>query len=267
MINDFIPIAHQIKGHEDVHIYPCADLHLGAYECLESAFDAWLDRILADPNGYVVLAGDLMNNGTKTSVTNVFDERIRPREQKKILAEKLQPLKKNHRILCAVAGNHEQRSGKDADDDPMYDIMCKLDLEDLYRENIAFVKIQLGNKKTDGLKNPTYTLAITHGSGGGILTGAAVNRSERFAYTLDGVDALITGHSHKMFLTAPEKIRFDTHNNLIKMVPFACVGLSSWLSYGGYAVRKQFLPASNTPQIITLHGNRKAIKVESTIEY
>lgn len=267
MINDYIPIAHAIEGNADVHIYPCADVHLGAYECLEAQFDDWIQVILSDPRGYAILAGDLMNNTTRTSVSNVFDERIRPREQKRILAEKLAPLKEANRILCAVPGNHEQRSGKDADDDPIYDIMCKLDLEDLYRENVAYMKVHIGKFRTDGEKNPTYTFAVTHGAGGGALTGAAVNRNERFGYTLDGVDALVVGHNHKPFVTAPCKIKFDARNNQVKIAPFANVGLSSWLSYGGYAARKMLLPAGNVPQIITLHGDRKAIEVNTIIEY
>ena len=86
-----------------------------------------------------------------------------------ILMRMLKPLR--DRILCAVPGNHEGRSGKDADDCPIYDIMCKLDLEDFYRENIAFVKIGIGNPKGDGERNPTYALAIMHGAGGGIPPG------------------------------------------------------------------------------------------------
>jgi hypothetical protein len=72
----------------------------------------------------------------------------------------LEPLR--DRIICGVSGNHERRSVKDCDDDPAYDIMCKLDIEDKYRENIAFVKIQFGRQDANGQKNPTYKIAVTH---------------------------------------------------------------------------------------------------------
>ena len=86
----------------------------------------------------LLLAGDLMNNATKTSVSNVFEEVMRPSEAKRQLVTALTPLRE--RILCGLPGNHERRN-RDVDDDPMYDIMCKLDLEHLYRENMAFVKV------------------------------------------------------------------------------------------------------------------------------
>ena len=68
-----------------------------------------------------------MNNATKTSVSNVYAETMRPREQKRKLVEMLTPLR--DKILVATPGNHERRSIRDVDEDPMYDIMCKLDLE------------------------------------------------------------------------------------------------------------------------------------------
>ena len=105
-----------------------------------------MQKILQEKNSYICLMGDLMNNATRSSVSNVFDDIMRPREQKRYLANALAPL--SERILCAVSGNHEARSGKDADDSPMFDIMAKLDLEDLFRENAAFIKLGLGQGMT-----------------------------------------------------------------------------------------------------------------------
>jgi predicted phosphodiesterase len=234
-------------------------VHLGAAEHLEKDWENFVWQIKNSPNMYITLGGDLINNSTKNSVANVFTETMRPREQKRRMAEMLEPIK--DRILCAVTGNHESRSGKDADDDPTYDIMTKLDLEDIYRENMAFVKLQFGDKDGSGTKNPTYTLVVTHGAGGGILTGGAVNRNERFGYVVDGLDCLIVGHTHKPFVTQPSKIKIDTHNNKVSIKPFKVICSTSWLEYGGYAARKMLLPASHIPQIITLYGKRKEIKV------
>lgn len=208
---------------------------------------------------YLLLCGDLINNATRNSVSNIFEETMRPSQQKKLMAEMLMPLR--DRILCAVPGNHEARSGKDADDDPVYDIMAKLDLEDLYRENIAFLKIQIGNIDANGTRNPTYTFAVTHGSGGGILTGGSVNRAERFGMAIDGVDGIITGHTHKPFVSHPGKIKVDTNNNKVSVKPFHVITCSSWLNYAGYAARKNLLPSTHIPQKILLSGNSKDIKI------
>lgn len=226
---------------------------------MESAWREFRTAIQNEENSYIILCGDMINNSTRNSVSNVFDEVMRPREQKRLMMEMLMPLR--DKILCAVPGNHEGRSGRDADDDPMYDIMCKLDLEDLYRENMAFLKIQIGKLDANGTRNPTYTFAVTHGSGGGILTGGAVNRAERFGYAIDGADALIVGHTHKPFNTYPGKIKIDANNNRVSVKPFHVVNCSSWLDYGGYACRKMLLPSAHVAQKILLSGKSKDMKI------
>lgn len=224
--------------------------------------DKWIkfsEQILKEPNSYITIGGDMMNNGTRSSVGNIFEETMRPAVQKKWLARELEPLR--DKILCAVSGNHEARSRKDADDNPLYDVMCKLDIEDRFRENMCFVKIQCGNKNGNGLKNPTYTIGVTHGTGGGIYTGAAVNRNERFGYIIDGLDALIVGHVHKGAITKPQKVVIDKRNNKISFKDFVVISSTSWQQYGGYALNKMLMPASHDIQIMALYGREKKIEV------
>ena len=259
MQKDFDLLQYHFEGNNDIEIYPISDVHLGAAEHMEVEWDSFCSHLLEKPNAYVTLGGDLINNSTRNSVANVFEETMRPREQKKRMAEMLEPIKS--RILCAVTGNHERRSTKDADDDPTYDIMCKLDLEDIYRENIAFVKVQIGDIDGCGTRNPTYTLVVTHGAGGGMLTGGSVNRNERFGYVVDGMDCLIVGHTHKPFVTQPSKLLIDPRNNKVSIRPFKVVSSTSWLDYGGYAAQKMLIPSSHAPQVIRLCGNYKSIKV------
>lgn len=259
MLSDFEIITHHFPENRDILLFPISDVHLGASEHMEKEWAEFCRHIEELPNAYIILGGDLINNATRNSVSNVFEETMRPREQKKVIAEMLMPIR--DRVICSVTGNHERRSGKDADDDPTYDIMCKLDLEHLYRENMAFVKIQIGKKDGDGMKNPTYMLTVTHGAGGGMLTGGSVNRNERFGYVIDGMDCLIVGHTHKPFVTQPSKIKIDPYNNKVDIKPFKVVSSSSWLNYGGYAAQKMLLPSSHAPQTITLCGRKKDIKV------
>lgn len=263
MKEDFDIISHHFER-DNIRIYGIFDVHLGAAEYLERPFIEFRDGILKDPNAYVVIGGDLCNNATRSSVSNIFEETMRPREQKRLMTEILRPLVDEGRILCYVSGNHERRSGKDADDDMSYDICAKLDIEDLYRPNMAFVKLQFGKQRGDGARNPTYRLFVTHGAGGGLLTGGAVNRAERYSGIIDGVDLVMIGHTHKPFVTAPSKLVFDPYNNRVTVKPFRVVSMAPWLAYGGYAAQKMLLPSSTAadiPQIITLHGKRKKIEV------
>ena len=261
MLNDFTMIQHKFTENNDIHIIPISDVHLGAAEHMQKDWELFCQSVLETPNTFITLGGDLINNATRNSVSNIFKETMFPSTQKRKMAEMLKPLARDGRILCAVSGNHERRSQKDCDDEPMFDIMCKLDLEHLYRENMAFVKIQMGDVKANRVKNPTYLLVVTHGAGGGIATGGSVNRNERFGYAIDGADCLIVGHTHKPFVTQPSKIFVDTHNNKISFKPFKVVCSTAWLDFGGYAAQKMLLPSSHAPQIITLCGNKKEIKV------
>lgn len=258
-MHDFDMIIHKFPERPDLHLYFIADVHYGAKEHMVAEWEDFCGHLLDDLSAYVILGGDLINNATRTSVSNIFDETMRPREQKKVMCDMLRPLK--DRILCILPGNHEGRSGKDADDDPMYDIAAKLDLEDYYRENIAFVKIQMGSLNGNGGHNPTYVLVVTHGAGGGMLTGGVVNRNERFAYALDGADALLVAHSHRPLVTQPGKICIDAHNNQVKIRPFKTIVATSWLEWGGYAAKKMLLPTTHSKQLITLYGKRKEITV------
>jgi predicted phosphodiesterase len=265
MLNDFELITHQFSVQDDIKIYPIFDVHLGAAEHMERAWSQFCIDILNDPNAYIILGGDLVNNATKNSVSNVYEETMRPREQKRVITEMLTPLR--DRILCAVTGNHERRSMRDVDSDITYDIMCKLDLEHLYRTNMAFMKVQLGRQRSesgsrcDADNRPAYVFCVTHGSGGGMLTGGNVNRNERFGYVMDGVDCLITGHTHKPWVTQPAKIVVDTRNNKVTTRPFKVISATSWLNYGGYAAQKMLLPTSHVKQIVVLSGRGKDIKV------
>lgn len=265
MLNDFELITHKIETNDDIKIYPIFDVHLGAAEHMERAWSQFCVDILEDPNAYIILGGDLVNNATKTSVSNVYEEVMRPREQKRIITEMLTPLRE--RILCAVTGNHERRSMRDVDSDITYDIMCKLDLEHLYRTNMAFMKVNLGKQKNDngGWTNsdmrPVYVFCVTHGAGGGMLTGGNVNRNERLSYVMDGIDVFVAGHSHKPWVTQPSKIVVDARAGTVTTRPFKVVSATSWLSYGGYALQKGLLPTSHARQIVVLSGRGKDIKV------
>lgn len=259
MLNDFTLIQHKFQS--GITIYPVGDVHLGALEHCGVEWNTFCDMVRKDKNKKIILVGDLMNNATRCSVSNIFEETLRPREQKKRMVEYLEPIR-NH-ILCAVSGNHERRSGKDADNDPMYDIMSKLDLEDYYRQNAAFMKIQLGERSNAPNKgNGTYTFLVCHGAGGGFYTGAAVNRNERFGNVVEGLDCLIVGHTHKGTVTRPSKIVIDTYNNKVSMKHYTVVSSVSWLNYGGYAMQKMLLPSDVAkPQQILLDAKKKNIEV------
>lgn len=253
MMDDFEMIVH--KFNNPITIFPISDVHYGALEHRKKEWELFCRTIEETNNAYVILGGDLVNNSIRNSVANPFDEIVRPREQKKQMVEFLKPI--SDKIICAVSGNHEYRTEKDVDSDITYDIMAKLNIEDLYRSNVAFMKCSC--------IDCAYTFAVTHGTGGGIYTGATVNRNERFGNIIDGCDCLIVGHTHKGTVSKPSKIVIDAKNNVVNIKSYTVISCVSWLNYGGYASRKMLLPSETAnPQKLLLaggHHDKKKIEV------
>ncbi len=246
MKSDFEIIRAVVPKADVVRIKPIADVHYASILCNERAFMDFRDQLLKEKNTYTILMGDLLNNNTRSSVGSPWDDVMRPSEAKKKMAEILRPLAQEGKIIGALSGNHERRSLKDADDDPMADIMCKLDLEDIFRQDALFIHLCIGEYIANGKKrlDCTYNIACHHGTGGGAFTGAAVNKNERYAYTIEGIDLLITAHTHRGAMTKPAKICFNPTTMTMIIKPFACMTACSWQAYGGFPLQKMMSPAA-----------------------
>lgn len=252
MQSDFSVIVRKFDS--AIKVACVSDVHYGSVGHLEKEWKRFIKMVQDDPNMYLILAGDMINNNTRSSVGSPWDDVIRPSEQKRRMVEMLTPVR--DRILCSISGNHERRSLRDCDDDPMYDIMAKLDLEDYYRPNAAFMKIQIGKRHANSDKaSATYTFAVTHGSGG-------QNANERWGATIDGVDCVISGHTHKGGVTKPMKMVFDPRNDKILFQQFVSVVCVSWQEYIDYPIQKMMTPSTTAePQFLYLYDKEKHIEV------
>lgn len=248
-------IVHDLSSDfETLEIYPLMDLHIGDKKTDIVAFHNFIRHILDKPNRYITIQGDLMNNAIKSSVSNVYEEKLNPREQKKWLIQELKCVK--DRILCVVPGNHELRSTKDVDNHPLEDIAIALDIGELYKPDGAFIKICFG-RRTDNSKKAAYTFCCIHGSGGGSKSGGAVNRIEDFLYSIEGIDILVMGHVHKKLAGRPSRLCVDPHNNYLTQRDTLWVIAAPWQDYGGYAFRKMLRPSPKGRTPIILYGKEK----------
>jgi len=261
MKKDLVPVVVNFPAKTNIKIRPLFDMHVGSAEFDEKSFKAFTETVISEPNTYVVVGGDLIDNGLKNSKTNSYEQTMRPREQKRYCAELLRPMK--HKILCGVSGNHEYRSVKESDDNPVYDIFSKLDLEDIYRENLCFLLVRIGggdNTLSSNLR-PCYSIAVAHGAGGGALVASGANKADKFAMSIDGLDALITGHTHKPITFPNAKLVIDPQNKKVTVRQFRCLIASSWLEYGGYPVRGLIPPVARVEEEMWLSGTGKSIRV------
>lgn len=244
MLDDFTPIILNLPGRE-TRIWAIADVHLGARECDLQAFKSFIKRVESADDNYIVIVGDLLSNGVKDSLTNVYEELIPPSAQIDLAVEILQPIA--DKIIGGVGGNHEHRSKKAVDLDPLYCVFSMLrnsdgeSLQSLYRQNIEFIRVILKNDKST---HDTYAIMLTHGK--------TANKKRQFAYSIEGVDAIISGHTHDGILEKPAKIVF-TKSNRVKIKPVVSLTATSWISWGGYAARS-LMQAKTTsdPQCLIL---------------
>ena len=263
--SDFEVITKRVETSKDVKVYAVGDLHAGAISADLKGWERFNQMILEDPLAYTILLGDMMNNATRSSVSNPYDDIMRPRDQKIYLKERLADLAKAGKILAILPGNHENRSLKDADDSPMYDVAAKLDLEDIYRDNLAIIKLIVGKDTANNNIN-CYMLLATHGDGAGRLTGGNVNRYEQFAANWDGIDIFYFGHSHKPFVTKPNKIVVERQKGLVKQKDTIITTGASWMCYAGYPVRKLYNPAHQAdpdqPLVTKFSGKRRDWRIK-----
>lgn len=110
MIDDLTPIIHRFPNGADIKVYPTSDLRVGSPQFDSKRWCAFREKLLAESHSRIVIAGDMLNNGIKSSVSNSYEETLRPSDQKKWLVEQLKPIA--DKILCGCSGNHEQRSVK-----------------------------------------------------------------------------------------------------------------------------------------------------------
>jgi hypothetical protein len=139
--------------------------------------------------------------------------------------------------------------------DVMEDICREIGIEGAYGQDVAILKISLGKKRDT--KPATYSFCVTHGAGGGQLLGSAINKSDSFQMAIEGVDGIISGHTHKPVKIPSGRLVFDPRNNIVtrtKTLIFIC---TSWLDYDGYAAQKMMKPVAFSPDTIWLNGKQK----------
>ncbi len=226
-----------------------SDIHIGDRNANIERFKAQKKKILSEEHSYVVLHGDLLNTATKTGVSDCYNEKLSPREQKEFLIDELVEIK--DRILCIMPGNHENRVKKDSDQYVIWDVSRVLGIESVYRQNIAFLSIHLGKQRNG--KPIHYSGLVTHGR--------SKTKDAKYTGYYDNIDFYIYGHLHDLEAGKKFKGYFDPRNKRITFRPYAIVNASAFLNYGGYAVNSLYQPSFYVENYIELDGKTKDMKV------
>jgi hypothetical protein len=153
------------------------------------------------------------------------------------------------KIIAGCSGNHEYRAVREVGTNPLYDVFCRMRIEDRYRENACFLKVTVGKNG----KNPnTYGVVLTHGK--------SKKKDLDWTYSVDGADLFISGHTHLGTHQPCGKIRMDLTHNVVRTVGYQHIVVLPFQTYGGYALRGKYLPNHlGQFQRITFDGSTKQV--------
>lgn len=213
-------------------------------------------------NAFVILNGDIMNNATKTSVSDCYAEEIPPMEQMERFVALFEPIK--DKILAVTSGNHENRTYiKEGID--LTAVACKqLGIEDRYSKTSALIFVKFGHGSTHEKKRSSKQLFVIyciHGSGGGRKEGAKAIRLADMASIVDA-DVYIHSHTHLPMVMKQGFFRIDRLNGVANKVDKLFVNTSAMLKYGGYGEAFEFKPSSTDCPVIYLYSKQRRMEAK-----
>lgn len=240
---------------ESVEIHTFADLHIGDKFCDIELIKERIEAVKNNDKAYVILNGDIVNNATKTSVSDCYAEELSPMEQISRFVELFEPIK--DKIIAITSGNHENRTYNKEGVDITRLCARQLGLEDIYSKTSALIFLRFGKLSAKyHNRKVCYTIYCTHGSGGGRKEGAKAIRLADMASIVDA-DIYIHSHTHLGMIMKQAFFRTDANNSTFALVNKLFVNTSAALNYGGYGEAFEFKPSSKDTPIIYLSGTRK----------
>ena len=251
---------------EKIEILILSDWHIGSPKCDFKLVQEQIKYIKENENTYCILNGDLIENSTKSSVGDVYESKLSPKEQVNTVYSVLEPIKE--KILGGTLGNHCARTLKQDGIDVMEHVMARLGILERYDATaillfLRFGKELRGRKESNGSgmqRKICYTIYCTHGSSGGRTAGAKANSLERLSNIVDS-DICVISHTHFPMIFKEMTYQIDHRNSCVNEKETTFVNSGSTLKYGGYSERFSLKPSSMAQPVITLDGNKKDIKV------
>lgn len=237
-------ITARLKAVEKLEVIPLSDLHIGDPHADMKLIQQRIDYIKEHSEVKCLLAGDLIDNATKTSIGDVYHNSHNPNDQITTVVNLLTPIKKQ--ILLCVPGNHEARTWRTDGVDVTEQICQRLGIMDKYAPETALLDLFVGKYN--------YKVYVTHGSGGGRKIGAKALRLLELADIIDA-DVYIQGHTHTPMIT--RKCRMVQTKNGIEPKELLFVNLAASLSYGGYGEVQGFSPSSCISPMLYFSGAKQ----------
>ncbi|MDD3134873.1 MAG: hypothetical protein WC565_09220 [Parcubacteria group bacterium] len=240
---------------EEIYLVPI-ETHNGAEEFNEILFDSWMDWALDTPQARLLFPGDLLECATRSSIGDVFHQKLSPGEQIKDMIERLKPV--SDKIYGLTAGNHEWRVTKESDIEPVELIATALGVP-YFRDGQGILKVRVGSK--ENAKPAAYIIHFGHGGSNAGTNGGRLNAAEKMADVVENSDVVIYGHTHGKAASEQQRLIFDAYNNHVREDKRYVVLAGSMLGYAGYVKRKSKRPLPVGCPRIRLDGRKKDVHV------
>ena len=244
------------KEFKEIKLLALSDFHIGDELCNLKLIKQVLNEVKESDNTFIILNGDLMNNGTKTSVSDIYSEQMTPTEQILKLCDILEPIK--DKILVIHPGNHELRTLKNDGVDIIRLVAKQLHIEDRFSDGWWYLYLTFGmNNKQRPMM---YTITGIHGYGGGRKNGGKINNLVEMSDKVIA-DLYIMGHTHTPIITRNTIFVPDyQHKSLVKKDKYYLM-TNSFLEYGGYGEQYGYTPSTTDHQEAILNGSKKEIRL------
>lgn len=242
---------------DSIRVISLSDFHIGDANCNIEAIKKVIEEIKSSDNTFTILNGDLINNATKNSISDVYNEKLTPMEQIVKLCDLLEPIK--DKILVIHPGNHENRTYKEDGIDITRIVAKQLGIEDRFSDTWWYLYLTLG-KSTKHQRPLIYTITGVHGYGGGKKNGGKINNLVEMSDKVIA-DIYVMGHTHTPIMTRNTIYTPDyQHRSLVKKDKYYLM-TNSFLDYGGYGELYGFTPSTTEHQEMILDGRKKGIKI------
>ena len=224
--------AYRVEA-ETMYLIPIADLHVGAIQHNEKAFDAFLDVFSRLKNAFLIIGGDSTEHAmTRLSSGSPLDQKIHGADQVLELREKLKPYK--DRILFVRTGNHGYERSQRVDGMAPEKMLAAL-LEVPYCEGFGALVANVCSNQ--------YVIATQH------------NRKAPSAFQWLQSDLTIFEHDHKSPGSSVTLVaRVNPTSRTWTVREKLDVHSGSWLTWGGYAMHAGYRPNVTGAPVIELSG-------------
>jgi hypothetical protein len=247
-------------------IVPLSDVHYGVRAHSRKRFGEYLKWIESQEDVYTFLNGDIIENAIDGSIGGaVYESVLSPSEQiwgshdgkEPGIIELLRPVA--HKVLWAQPGNHEWRTWKKCNLDPLRIICRELGIP-YFSEPIFADVLAWGHR---------FTFHCHHGVSGSNTKGGKMNAASKPAEYQEAVDFEIMGHVHDSMANPVTRIvrrrEFNPKGELIgfrleERAQYTVICPSFHGYFGSYGSRAGYAPGSWGSVSCTIYhdGNYRA---------